>query len=156
MRAQRAVKQLFRNLKRSSYLQEFHGTIPCPMDCRGDGWVNAMRKPMSKITFAVATIAALAFGGTALAGANDPAPVSAPQTNVAPKAAPSQKMIITRSHKRAALKHRKITHVAGRHDRGLHVGFSHSRHLGYAKAGKHDIKAGMKARVKVETKSRAQ
>ena len=49
-------------------------------------------------------------------------------------------------HAKKVIVRKKV--VVTRHDRGLHRGFTHSRHLGYAKAHK-----PIKAKVKVKTQS---
>jgi len=109
---------------------------------------------MHKMTFALATIAALTFSGSVLAGPNDAAPVpSATQTNIKANVGSSgPKITMHRSMKRASLKSRRHVQLTSRHDRGLHKGFSHSRHLGYAKAGHRDIKAGLKVKATAGTR----
>jgi hypothetical protein len=111
--------------------------------------------PVHKLAFAITTIAALSFSGAALAGPNDPAPMpSASQAQInAHLGTPAAKMTTHRVMKRSSLKIRRHARLASRHDQGLHKGFSHSRHLGYAKAGHRDIKAGLMIKAKAKTKA---
>jgi hypothetical protein len=84
---------------------------------------------MNKLAFALATIAALSLSTTVFAQA--------------PTAASPQRVQSAQSQTHAThhvKKRHRVNKVVVRHDRGLHRGFLHSRHYGYAKNKKVVIK----------------
>jgi hypothetical protein len=85
---------------------------------------------MNKLAFTLATVAALSLSTTVFAQT----PTTASPQRV--QAAQSQMHASQHVKKR----HRAVNKVVVRHDRGLHRGFSHSRHYGYQKNKKVVIK----------------
>ena len=86
---------------------------------------------MNKLAFALATIATLSLSTTVFAQASTTASPQRVQS------APSQ----TQATHHVMKRHRAgVNEVVGRHDRGLHRGFVHSRHYGYQRNKKVVIK----------------
>jgi hypothetical protein len=86
---------------------------------------------MNKLAFALATVAALSLSTTVFA---QTATTASPQRV---QSAQSQ----THATQHVKKRHRaSVNKVVVKHDRGLHRGFLHSRHYGYAKTKKVVIK----------------
>jgi curli biogenesis system outer membrane secretion channel CsgG len=77
---------------------------------------------MNKLAFALVTIATLSLSTTVFAQTS---------TTASPQRVQSAQSLTHATHH--VKKRHGVNKVAVRHDRGLHRGFSHSRHYGYGK-----------------------